>query len=335
MEYTRLGESGLKISKIIMGCMVFGNSKWEGSPWTLDEEEGLQLLKKAYDLGINTWDTADFYSNGASEVIVGKALKKYNISRNKVTILSKVYFPITEGEGIRVAPINDGAIVNQMGLSRKHIFDAVDGCLRRLDMDYIDVLQIHRLDRDTPPEEIMKALHDVVMSGKVRYIGASSMWTWEFAQLQHIAELKGWTKFISMQNFYNLVYREEEREMIPFCKATGVGIIPWSPMARGLLTRPWGTAESERARGDKYSAVWNVGASSEVVGRVEQLAKKKGVSMAVLATAWVLHKGCSPILGLNKPERIEEAVGALQVRFAEDEVKFLEEEYKPRAVQGH
>lgn len=181
----------------------------------------------------------------------------------------------------------------------------------------------------------MKALHDVVMSGKVRYIGASSMWTWEFAQLQHIAELKGWTKFISMQNFYNLVYREEEREMIPFCKATGVGIIPWSPMARGLLTRPWGTAESERARGDKYSAVWNVGASSEVVGRVEQLAKKKGVSMAVLATAWVLHKGCSPILGLNKPERIEEAVGALQVRFAEDEVKFLEEEYKPRAVQGH
>ncbi|KAL6414036.1 putative aryl-alcohol dehydrogenase protein [Ilyonectria robusta] len=158
----------------------------------------------------------------------------------------------------------------------------------------------------------MKALHDVVMSGKVRYIGASSMWTWEFAQLQHIAELKGWTKFISMQNFYNLVYREEEREMIPFCKATGVGIIPWSPMARGLLTRPWGTAESERARGDKYSAVWNVGASSEVVGRVEQLAKKKGVSMAVLATAWVLHKGCSPILGLNKPERIEEAVGALQ-----------------------
>ncbi|KAJ3461861.1 hypothetical protein MRS44_010414 [Fusarium solani] len=330
-----LGESGLKISKIIMGCMVFGSSKWEGSPWTLDEEEGLELLKKAYDLGINTWDTADFYSNGASEEIIGKALKKFNIPRSKVVILSKVYFPIAEGEGTRVPVVNDGPTVNQMGLSRKHIFDAVDGSLRRLGLDYIDVLQIHRLDRETPPEEIMRALHDVVMSGKVRYIGASSMYAWEFARLQHIAELKGWTKFISMQNFYNLVYREEEREMIPFCKATGVGVIPWSPMARGLLTRPWGTGESSRALNDKHAATWNATASGEVVGRVEQLAKKKGISMAVLSTAWVLHKGCWPILGMNKPARIEEAVEALRVRFTDEEVKYLEEEYKPRAVQGH
>ncbi|KAM5348524.1 hypothetical protein ACJ41O_008348 [Fusarium nematophilum] len=320
MYAARLGESGLKISKIIMGCMVFGTSKWEGSPWTLDEEEGLELLKTAYDMGINTWDTADLYSNGASEEIVGKALKKFNIPRSKVVILSKVYFPIAEGQGTRIPAINDGATVNQMGLSRKHIFDAVDGCLRRLGTDYIDVLQIHRLDRETPPEEIMRALHDVVMSGKVRYIGA---------------KLKGWTKFISMQNFYNLAYREEEREMIPFCKATGVGVIPWSPLARGLLTRPWGTAESDRARNDKFGAVWNATASGEVVGRVEELARKKGISMAKLSTAWVLRKGCWPILGLNKPARIEEAVEALQVRLTDDEVKYLEEEYKPRAVQGH
>ena len=199
----------------------------------------------------------------------------------------------------------------------------------------LDVLQIHRLDRDTPPEEIMRALHDVVQSGKVRYIGASSMWTWEFARLQYLAEMKGWTKFISMQNFYNLVYREEEREMVPFCKATGVGVIPWSPLARGLLARPWGTGDSDRARNDKYSAVWNAGASPEVVGRVDELARKKGVSMAVVATAWSLHKGCCPILGMNKPERIDEALGALQLRLTDEDVKFLEEEYKPRAVQGH
>ena len=181
----------------------------------------------------------------------------------------------------------------------------------------------------------MRALHDVVMSGKVRYIGASSMWAWEFARLQYIAEMKGWTKFISMQNFYNLVYREEEREMIPFCKATGVGIIPWSPLSRGLLTRPWGTGESARAKGDKMAAVWNATVSSEVVNRVEKLAKEKDVSMAILSTAWVLHKGCWPILGLNKVERIEEAIEALKVKLSDEDLKFLEEAYKPREVQGH
>ncbi|KAJ2901263.1 hypothetical protein MKZ38_002013 [Zalerion maritima] len=335
MEYTKLGYSGLKVSKIIMGCMVFGSPDWQGCPWTLGEEDGLKLLKKAYDVGINTWDTADLYSNGASEVVVGKALKKYDIPRRKVVIMSKCYFPINEGSGKRHALVNDGPVVNQMGLSRKHILQAVDDSLRRLDIDYIDVLQIHRLDRETPPEEIMKALHDVVMSGKARYIGASSMWAWEFQRLQNIAETRGWTKFISMQNFYNLVYREEEREMIPFCKETGVGLIPWSPLARGLLTRPVGVEDSERAQGDTFSKKWNSTANPEIVKRVEELAKKKGVSMAVLSTAWVIRKGCCPILGLNKVERIEEVVEALKVDLSGEDVEYLESEYKPRAIEGH
>jgi aryl-alcohol dehydrogenase-like predicted oxidoreductase len=196
------------------------------------------------------------------------------------------------------------------------------------------VLQIHRLDRETPPEEIMRALHEIVASGKARYIGASSMWAWEFARLQHIAELRGWTKFISMQNFYNLVYREEEREMIPFCNATGVALVPWSPLARGLLTRPVGVTESLRSQGDQLADRWNRGANPEIVRRVEEVAGRKGVSMAVLATAWVLRRGCWPILGLNKTERIEEAVTALKVELADEEMEFLESEYKPREVRG-
>ena len=237
--------------------MSFGSSKWEQSPWTLDEEDGLKLLKAAYDNGINTWDTADMYSNGKSEEIIGKALKKFNIPRQKVVILSKIFNPVMEDDS-RPASVNDGPLVNQMGLSRKHIFHAVDECLKRLGTDYIgkcqsvltntcphlltflqtDVLQLHRLDRETSPEEIMRALNEVIESGKVRYIGASSMYTWEFARLQYIAKSHGWHEFISMQPFYNLLYREEEREMIPFCNETGVGVIPWSPIARGLLTKP-------------------------------------------------------------------------------------------------
>jgi aryl-alcohol dehydrogenase-like predicted oxidoreductase len=202
------------------------------------------------------------------------------------------------------------------------------------DLAHADVLQIHRLDRETPPEEIMKALHEVVLSGKVRYIGGGSMWAWEFAQLQHTAELRGWTKFISMQNYYNLVYREEEREMIPFCKATNVGVIPWSPLARGLLTRPPGTRESVRSQNDKLADKWNGTANLDIVARVEELARKKGVSMAVLSTAWVIQKGCVPILGLNTEERIEEMLGALKVRLTAEEVEYLESEYKPRAKEG-
>ncbi|KLO92498.1 aryl-alcohol dehydrogenase [Fusarium fujikuroi] len=321
---------GLKISKVILGCMTFGSSSWQGSPWVLDEEDGLKLLKAAYDQGINTWDTADTYSNGESEVIIGKALKKFNIPRQKVVILSKIFNPVMD-DGTRPASINDGPLVNQMGLSRKHVFHAVDKCLERLGTDYID--------RETPPEEIMRALHDVVQSGKVRYIGASSMYTWEFARLQYIAQSKGWTPFISMQPFYNLLYREEEREMLPFCEATGVGVIPWSPIARGLLAKPLSSKNDEanqsiRSQSDKKTEAWFADANLEIVNRVEKVAADKGISMALVATAWVLQKGCYPILGLNSEKRIKESVEALNVKFTKEELEYLESEYRPRNIQG-
>ncbi|KZL82602.1 alcohol dehydrogenase [Colletotrichum incanum] len=337
MEYVKLGNTGLKISKIILGCMTFGSSKWEGSPWVLDEEEGLQLLKTAYENGINTWDTADTYSNGQSEVIIGKALKKFNIPRQKVVILSKIFNPVMDDDS-RPASVNDGPLVNQMGLSRKHVFHAVDKCLERLGTDYIDVLQIHRLDRETPPEEIMRALNDVVQSGKVRYIGASSMYTWEFARLQYIARSKGWTEFISMQPFYNLLYREEEREMLPFCRATGVGVIPWSPIARGLLAKPLSSNCEEdaslRSQTDKKTQVWFSDANLDIVNRVEEVARRKSVSMALVSTAWVLQKGCWPIVGLSSEERIKETIGALRVKLTEEECQYLESEYRARNIQG-
>ena len=267
-------------------------------------------------------------------MVLGKALEKYNIPRSKVVILSKIYNPVMDDDS-RPPSVNDGPLVNQMGLSRKHIFAAVDASLARLGTDYIDVLQIHRLDRETPPEEIMRALHEVVQSGKVRYIGASSMWAWEFARLQYIAESKGWTKFISMQPFYNLLYREEEREMLPFCKETGVGIIPWSPIARGVLAKPRSqTEQSQRAQNDAKTKAWFASANFDIVDRVEELAKKKGVSMALLSTAWVLHKGCWPIIGLSSEKRVEETVGALKITLSDEELKYLEEKYLPRSVEG-
>ncbi|KAK7987794.1 amidase signature enzyme [Apiospora arundinis] len=337
MEYTRLGSSGLKVSKIILGCMTFGSSTWEGSPWVLDEEESLQVIKAAYDHGINTWDTADTYSNGKSEVIVGKALKKFNIPRSKVVIMTKIFNPVMDDDS-RPASINDGPLVNQMGLSRKHIFEAVDKCLERLQTDYIDVLQLHRLDRETTPEEIMRALHEVVQSGKVRYLGASSMYTWEFARLQYTAQLRGWTEFVSMQPFYNLLYREEEREMLPFCRATGVGVIPWSPLARGMLAKPQAAAaagcESVRSQSDVKTKKWFADANLEIVDAVEKVAKDKGVSMALVATAWVLRQGCSPIVGLSSEKRIKETIEALKVQLTDEECKFLEAGYRPRNIEG-
>ncbi|GKT44655.1 very long-chain fatty acid transport protein [Colletotrichum spaethianum] len=335
MEYTR--NTGLKISKIILGCMTFGSSKWEGSPWVLGEEEGLHLLKTAYENGINTWDTADTYSNGQSEVIIGKALKEFNIPRQKVVIFSKIFNPVMDDES-RPSSVNDGPLVNQMGLSRKHVFHAVDKCLERLGTDYVDVLQIHRLDRETPPEEIVRALHDVVQSGKVRYIGASSMYTWEFARLQYVARSNGWTEFISMQPFYNLLYREEEREMLPFCRATGVGVIPWSPIAHGLLAKHLSRENEEgvslRSQTDKKTQVWFADANLEIVNRVEEIAKRKGVSMALVSTAWVLQQGCWPIVGLTSENRIKETIGALKVKLTDEECRYLESEYRPRNIQG-
>ncbi|KXH67384.1 hypothetical protein CSAL01_04589 [Colletotrichum salicis] len=308
MEYVRLGNTGLKVSKIILGCMTFGSSKWEGSPW----------------------------SNGKSEVVIGKALKKFDIPRQKVVILSKIFNPVPDDDS-RPASVNDGPLVNQMGLSRKHVFHAVDQCLERLGTNYIDVLQTHRLDRETPPKEIMRALHDVVQSSKVRYIGASSMYTWEFARLQYIARSNGWTEFVSMQPFYNLLYREEEREMLPFCRASGVGVIPWSPIARGLLAKPLAKDKDEstslRSQTDKKTQAWFADANLDIVNRVEEIAKK-GVSMALVSTAWVLQQGCWPIAGLSSEKRIKETVGALKVKLTEEELEYLENEYWPRSIQG-
>ncbi|KAF2017496.1 Aldo/keto reductase [Aaosphaeria arxii CBS 175.79] len=334
MQYARLGTSGLKTSRIILGCMAFGNPKWEGSPWTLSEDESMNVIKRAWDLGINTWDTANTYSNGESERILGRAMKKFNIPRSKVVILSKLYYPVMDDDSRPQPPDSySQELVNQMGLSRKHIFDAVDASLERLGTNYIDVLQLHRLDRDTPPEEIMRALHDLVTMGKVRYIGGSSMYTWEFARLQYTAKLNGWTPFTSMQPFYNLLYREEEREMIPFCKSQGIGVIPWSPLARGLLGRPVNT-QTERSEADAKTKKWFDDANPEIIKKVEELAGKKGCSMASVATAWVLKKGCAPIVGLTSVRRVEQIFESLTVELSDEECQFLEQEYRPRAVQA-
>ncbi|KAK2746566.1 hypothetical protein FQN55_005552 [Onygenales sp. PD_40] len=335
MEYTRLGKSGLKISKVILGTMSYGSSKWE--PWVLDEEESLELIEHAYKRGINTWDTADIYSRGASEQTIGKALRKFSIPRSSVVIMTKCFYGVDPASDELYVVSNSGKWVNRLGLSRKHIFDAVDASVERLGT-YIDVLQIHRLDRDTPREEIMKALNDVVESGKVRYIGACSMAAWEFQTLQNIAARNGWHQFISMQNYHNLLSREEEREMIPYCRDTGVGVIPWSPLARGLLARPWNDgAATKRGQTDWALPIMFGSRDNEVdkaiVERVEELAKKKGVSMAQVATAWSLGKGgVNPILGLGTKERIDEAVASVSVKLTEEEVRYLEEKYLPKAM---
>ncbi|ORY12800.1 NADP-dependent oxidoreductase domain-containing protein [Clohesyomyces aquaticus] len=339
MEYVNLGKSGLKVSRVILGAMSYGSTEWQ--PWVLNEADSLPLLEHAYKCGINTWDTADIYSHGISERIIGKALKQYNIPRSKIVILSKCYFGVNEENpslGIAAVSTNDGDMVNEVGLSRKHIFDAVDKSVERLGT-YIDVLQIHRLDRGTPREEIMKALNDVVESGKVRYIGASSMAAWEFQTLQNIAEKNGWHKFISMQNYYNLIYREEEREMIPYCKDTGVGLIPWSPVARGALTRPWSDRSSSRAQTDKFLDMLvhqrEDKIDKEIIGRVEEVAKKNNVSMACIATAWCVKKGVMPIIGLSSKKRIEEAVENINFKLSDEDAKYLEESYMPKTIQGY
>ena len=338
LTFSRLGNSGLKVSKVIFGAMSFGSPDWQS--WILEAKEGLPLLKHAYDVGLNTWDTADVYSNGRSEEIIGKALKEYKIPRSKVVLLSKCFFGVVEdGSQPRMLKENDGEHVNQVGLSRKHILDAVDNSVRRLGT-YIDVLQIHRLDRETPKEEIMRALNDVIESGKVRYIGASSMAAWEFQALQNIADRHGWHRFISMQNYYNLLYREEEREMIPYCQASGVSCIPWSPVARGALTRPWDSRSTDREKTDNFlhSLIRSRETETDemIVKRLEEVAKKYNVGMAKVATAWVLKKqGCYPIVGLSSKERIDQAVEAVKFELSDEDAKYLEEPYQPKMVQGY
>lgn len=343
MEYVNLGQSGLKVSKIILGAMSYGSSDWAG--WVQDEDEALPLLKAAFDRGINTWDTANVYSNGISERIIGKAIKKYEIPREKLVILSKCYFGFEDAEEVPIPKKEDGkpqgirhnpnAFVNRQGGSRKHILAAVDASIQRLGT-YIDVLQIHRLDHSTPMEETLKALHDLVECGKVRYIGASSMAAWEFQMMQNIAERRKWTKFISMQNYYNLIYREEEREMIPYCKHTGVGLIPWSPIARGVLARPFGERGTTREHTDFYLKTLIRQRETEsdrlIVDKVEELAKNRRVTMAVVAMAYVLQKGMMPIVGMSSVKRIEEAVWATSFKLEDDEIRALEEPYIPRPV---
>ncbi|OAG33815.1 hypothetical protein AYO21_12089 [Fonsecaea monophora] len=320
--------------------MSYGTPEWQG--WVLNEEDSLPLLEYAYKVGIRTWDTADVYSHGRSEQIIGKAIKQYNIPRERLVILSKCYFgvtPDTPGSGIAASSVNDGDMLNQTGLSRKHILDAVDKSVARLGT-YIDVLQIHRLDRSVPREEIMRALNDVVESGKVRYIGASSMAAWEFQELQNVAEKHGWHKFISMQNYYNLIYREEENEMIPYCNHTGVGLVPWSPVARGALARPYKTRDTLREKTDNYLKTGirakEDKVDEEIVGRVEEVAKKMGKTMAQIAIAWCLSKkDVCPIVGLNKKERMDEAVEACKIKLSDEDIKYLEEPYMPKKRQGY
>lgn len=344
--YHPLGDSGLNVSKVIVGCMSFGSKLW--ADWVIeDEEKVFAILKKCYDLGLRTFDTADVYSNGRSEVLVGKFLKKYNIPREKVVILTKVFFPIDPNDmGFRLMPgskeIDSYEFMNTWRLSRKHIFDAVKGSVERLGT-YIDVYQIHRLDPVTPKHEIMRALNDVILEGHVRYIGASSMRAVDFAELQFLADKHGWYKFISMQNYYNLIYREEEREMIPFCDSNifgKVGCIPWSPIARGLLARPYNT-DSEYGRNattDHYqSALTDPEHNPDkiIIDRVQEVAKKLGVSMANVATAWVISKGCSPIVGINSTDRVDDTLRAITLHLSDDDIKYLEEPYKSKPVFGY
>jgi versiconal hemiacetal acetate reductase len=320
--------------------MTYGTDQWQD--WVLNEDESLPLLEYAYKIGIRTWDTANVYSHGRSEEIIGKAIKKFNIPRERLVILSKCYFGVDPGQlggGKPLITANDGDMLNQTGLSRKHIIDAVDQSVARLGT-YIDVLQIHRLDRSVPREEIMRALNDVVESGKVRYLGASSMAAWEFQELQNVAEKHGWHKFISMQNYYNLIYREEEHEMIPYCNHTGVGLVPWSPVARGALTRPWQTRDTLREKSDMYLDLFvrsqELKADEEIINRVEEVAKKMDKSMAQVAIAWCLSKeNVCPIVGLSKKERMDEAVEACKIKLSEEDIKYLEEPYVPKRRMGY
>ena len=340
LKYNNLGESGLKIAPIIVGCMSYGDKRW--AQWVLEDEEKIfQILKRCYDVGLRTFDTADVYSNGKSEELIGKFIKKFNIPRDRIVILSKVFFPVDpQTPGFSLATRDNFPVLdyyNSQGLSRKHVLQAVQNSVERLGT-YIDVLQIHRLDKDTPKKEIMKTLNDVVDQGLARYIGASSMKATEFAQLQFIAEQNHWHKFISMQNYYNLIHREEEREMIPFCKdnfISKVGIIPWSPIARGVLTRPVDTnSENSRDKLDKTFKLLHLDeltdADKEIISRVEKIAKDHKVSMAVVATAWVISKGCNPIVGLSSVERVDDILKATVLKLTEEDIKYLEEPYVPK-----
>ncbi|KAL0479070.1 versiconal hemiacetal acetate reductase [Acrasis kona] len=339
MEYKRLGNTGLKVSRFCLGMMSYGSSKW--AEWVLNEKQALPLIKKAWEIGINFFDTADVYSNGESERILGRAIKSLEIPRDQIVIATKLNFQVADNlstNTLRKPGKPSPSTVNSKGLSRKHIFEACDASLQRLQTDYIDLYQIHRWDNDTPIEETMEALNDLVRSGKVRYIGASSMHAWQFAKAQHVAEKNGWAKFSSMQNLYNLIYREEEREMIPLCKDQGVGIIPWSPLARGLLSGKQDA--SVRTRSDPNIKMW-FGKTKDVddviIDVLRDIAEKRNASCAVVALSWLLSKEAvtSPIVGVNKEQYFDDMLSAISIKLTEDEVKRLEENYVPKRVVGH
>ncbi len=325
MEYVNLGRSGLKVSRICLGMMTYGSSKWR--PWVLDEAESRPFIQRALEMGINFFDTADMYSEGVSEEVTGRALRDF-AHRDELVIASKVFFPT-------------GAGPNQGGLSRLHIMHAVEASLQRLGTDYIDLYQIHRADPTTPIEETLSALHDLVKAGKVRYIGASSMYAWQFASALYLADLHGWTRFISMQNHYNLVYREEEREMIPLCRAEGVGVIPWSPLARGFLAGNRAReyfGETVRAKSDDFAQqLYFQETDFEVVDRVVQLADRFNVAPAQIALAWLLHQDgiSAPIIGASKMYQLDQAVAALEIELRPEDCTFLEAPYQPHPVLGH
>ncbi len=325
MEYVRLGKTGMKVSRICLGMMTYGTPKWRD--WVLDEEASRPFIKRALELGINFFDTADMYSLGVSEEVTGRALRDF-ARRDEVIVATKVYNPMSDDPNAR-------------GLSRKHIMDGIDASLRRLGMDYVDLYQIHRWDYNTPIEETMDALNDVVKAGKARYIGASSMYAWQFAQALYVADLHGWTRFVSMQNHYNLVYREEEREMIPLCQDQGIGVIPWSPLARGFLagnrSRDKG-GDTTRSQSDEFAHhMYYTDADFAVVDRVSTLAERYGVTNAQIALAWLLHRPgvTSPIVGASKMPHLEQAVAALDIALTGEDMAYLEEPYQPHRVLGH
>ncbi|MBK6010018.1 aldo/keto reductase [Streptomyces sp. MBT53] len=322
MQYVKLGSTGLDVSRISLGCMTYGLPDRGTHEWTLDEEASRPLIRQALEAGINFLDTANVYSDGTSEEITGRALRDF-ARRDEVVLATKVHG--------RTHPGPNGA-----GLSRKAIMAEIDHSLERLGTDYVDLYQIHRADPHTPVEETMEALHDLVKAGKVRYIGASSMFAWQFAKHQHIAERHGWTKFVSMQNHYNLLYREEEREMLPLCADQGVGVLPWSPLARGRLTRDWGTT-TERSSTDNFGNRLYQDGDRTIVEAVTRIAGDRGVPRAQVALAWLLHQGtvAAPIIGAAKPQHIEDAVAAVELELSDKEIEELEQPYAPHAISGH
>ncbi len=322
MKYVNLGRSGVKVSRICLGAMTYGDPAWR--KWILSEEQGRPFIKRALERGVNFFDTADMYSRGASEEVLGRAIRDF-AKRDDVVIATKAYYPMSD------AP-------NDRGLSRKHLLTSIDASLRRLGTDYVDLYQIHRYDPETPIEETLRALDDIVRSGKARYLGASSMASWQFARALYLADRHGWTRFVSMQNHYNLVYREEEREMMPLCREEGIGAIPWSPLARGFLAgnrRAADKGDTERARTDDFAhRLYYTDSDFKIVDRVVEVARRRGVSPAQIALAWLLHQEgvTAPIVGATKMEQLDQAIDAVDISLSEDERRELEELYQPHPV---